>query len=356
MRGRWSRLGLTGKLIIPFLLTSVFTLVAVTGVFTRAVRGVIVDGAGLRTEMIARQLANALAESLAVRDSFRPGQLLENLRKTDTTITYAIVIDTRGVGMASTDQALVGQLVLRTDFERTMADTKQVVRRAVPGADGLFEVAVPVEYDTLGRVGVLRIGVSTAQAEAAAWRTAAAVVGIGIAALALGVLTYLWIARRALRPLREAVERLRTLASGEANLEERLAVSTSDEVGQLAEAFNTFVDKLSSIIGSVRLTVTHVTGASRELSGASSQLASGTQEQAASLEETAASLEEITATVKQNADNARQASQLAGGSRDAAERGGQVVATAVASMQEITRSSKKIADIITVIDEIAFQT
>src|SRR5262249_46781982 len=94
----------------------------------------------------------------------------------------------------------------------------------------------------------------------------------------------------------------------------------------------------------------------QQLSGAAQQLSSGAQEQASSLEETAASLEEITGTVKQTADNARQANQLAAASRETAERGGAVVRDAVAAMTESNTASKKIADIITTIDEIAFQT
>jgi methyl-accepting chemotaxis protein len=183
------------------------------------------------------------------------------------------------------------------------------------------------------------------------WVVTSVLVAVGLAlAAALGL------ARTISRPLAETVALLGDIADGEGDLTRRLQARSRDEIGQLAHCFNTFVDKLAGIIGNVRLTAGHVTGASQQLSGATAQLASGTQQQAASLEETAASLEQITATVKQNAENARQASQLAGGSRDAAERGGQVVAAAVASMQEITRSSKRIADIITVIDEIAFQT
>lgn len=99
-----------------------------------------------------------------------------------------------------------------------------------------------------------------------------------------------------------------------------------------------------------------VSDAASQLASASEQLSNGTQESASSLEETAASLEQITATVRQNADNADQANQLARGSRQSAENGGAVVADAVRAMEEIDKSSRKIADIITTIDEIAFQT
>ncbi|MCO6043912.1 Cache 3/Cache 2 fusion domain-containing protein [Aeoliella sp. ICT_H6.2] len=100
----------------------------------------------------------------------------------------------------------------------------------------------------------------------------------------------------------------------------------------------------------------NVAEASNQLASASEQLSNGAQESASSLEETAASLEEITATVRQNADNADQANQLARGSRQSAENGGAVVSDAVRAMDEIDKSSRKIAEIITTIDEIAFQT
>src|SRR5262249_39609425 len=95
---------------------------------------------------------------------------------------------------------------------------------------------------------------------------------------------------------------------------------------------------------------------SQQLAASAEQLSAGSQEQASSLEETAASLEEITSSVKQNADNAQQANQLAIGSKSTAEKGGDVVQSAITAMNEIHRASKKITDIIVTIDEIAFQT
>jgi methyl-accepting chemotaxis protein len=136
----------------------------------------------------------------------------------------------------------------------------------------------------------------------------------------------------------------------------RMAVRRKDEIGKLSSRFNGFMETLEGLLLQLQKAATSVTSASQQLTGASAQLSSSSQQQASSLEETAASLEEITGTVKQNADNARQANQLAVGSRDTAEKGGEVVTRAVNAMSEINKSSKKIADIITTIDEIAFQT
>lgn len=130
----------------------------------------------------------------------------------------------------------------------------------------------------------------------------------------------------------------------------------SDTVGQMAAALNKAVVAVRTALEGVREVSEQLADASGQLAAASEEIASGAQEQASSLEETASTLEEITATVRQNSDSAQQARQLASGSKDVAEKGGQVVGTAVEAMDAINQSSKKIADIITTIDEIAFQT
>ncbi|MDY3552428.1 methyl-accepting chemotaxis protein [Gemmata sp. JC717] len=130
----------------------------------------------------------------------------------------------------------------------------------------------------------------------------------------------------------------------------------SDDMGQMARSLNEAVLSVRTAMEGVREVSVQLADASSQLSSASEEISSGAQEQASSLEETASSLQEITATVKQSADNAQQARQLASGSKEVAERGGQVVSGAVEAMSEINASSKKIADIITTIDEIAFQT
>jgi methyl-accepting chemotaxis protein-1 (serine sensor receptor) len=136
----------------------------------------------------------------------------------------------------------------------------------------------------------------------------------------------------------------------------QIDITSNDELGQLLAALKTMDGKLVEIVSSVRTTADAVGGAAGELSQGNDDLSSRTQEQASALEETASSMEEMTATVKQNADNARQANQLAAGAREQAERGGEVVQRAIGAMGEINSASRRIADIIGVIDEIAFQT
>ncbi len=130
----------------------------------------------------------------------------------------------------------------------------------------------------------------------------------------------------------------------------------NDAVGQVGSALNQAITAIASALQEVRDVSSTVSTAAAQLTSVSREISSGAQSQASSLEETASSLEEITSTVKQNTDNAQQARQLAVGSRDVAEKGGEVVGEAVKAMSEINQSSKKIADIITTIDEIAFQT
>ena len=160
--------------------------------------------------------------------------------------------------------------------------------------------------------------------------------------------------RETQRLVTEAQRVVEALAEGD--LTERMT-------GEFEGAFATLRDQMNKTVDTLRDTVVRMDEASGAIGSAASDIAEGnanlnkrTQEQSSALEETAASLEEMTATVKQNAANAMQANQLAASARDAAEKGGQVVGSAVSAMTAITESSKKVADIIGVIEQIAFQT
>ncbi len=156
------------------------------------------------------------------------------------------------------------------------------------------------------------------------------------------------------RGLGDVVRVLQALARG--NLSERIEADYQGLFGQLKQDSNATVDKLREVVGSIGQSAAEVSRGSAEISQGNASLSSRTEEQASNLEETAAAMEEMTSTVKQNADNARQANQLADGARGQAEHGGEVATQAVAAMGEISASSRKISDIIGVIDEIAFQT
>ena len=155
-------------------------------------------------------------------------------------------------------------------------------------------------------------------------------------------------------PLTLAVTALLQLADGD--LTASLKVDSTDEVGRMAHALNEALQKLRDTLGEVAETAATASSSSQQLAASAAAIAGGAQKQAASLEQTSASLEQITAAVRQSADNARQASQLATGSRESAETGQDVVSGAIAAMAEINTASAKISDIISTINEIAFQT
>jgi methyl-accepting chemotaxis protein len=220
-----------------------------------------------------------------------------------------------------------------------------------------------------------------------------------LAAVLLAMGLGYFIARMIANPLKLMVGVAGRLAGGD--LKQRLEYRSGDEAGQLAEAFrgmiasfsapvdeasavlaevagrdltarmtgdcpgdfapikhsvNAAVENLAGALADVQASAAQVAGTAQQVSGASEQLSRNVQEQAATQEETSATLEELTATVRQNAENVKEASQLAAGARQAADAGGDVVRLAVAAMGEINSASNRIADIIATIDEIAFQT
>jgi methyl-accepting chemotaxis protein len=196
---------------------------------------------------------------------------------------------------------------------------------------------------------------ATNQASVASYKSAVIEIWVAmVAALGIAVVFGLMLVRSMMSSLNTAVNTAERIANGK--LGNRIEISTQDEFGRLLRAMQDMDNKLGDIVGAVRSGADSVGSAAREISSGNDDLSQRTQEQASALEETASSMEEMTATVKQNADNARQASQLAVGARDQADRGGNVVNRAVRAMSEISDSSKRIADIIDVIDEIAFQT
>jgi len=174
------------------------------------------------------------------------------------------------------------------------------------------------------------------------------------ACIVLGLLMAVWVARIISTPLGRAVDVARRVAAGDLTADIRPA--SKDETGQLMISLKAMNDSLLKIVTEVRQGTDTIANASSEIASGNLDLSSRTEQQASSLEETASSMEELTSTVKQNADNARQANQLAASASEVAIQGGSVVEQVVNTMGSINDSSKKIVDIIGVIDGIAFQT
>jgi len=198
---------------------------------------------------------------------------------------------------------------------------------------------------------------STASAEAAATRyrsvlqlNAVAVVAALIVGIALGLV----ITRSITRPIQQAVQVATTVSKGD--LTSRIDVQGKDETAQLLRALSEMNDSLARVVGQVRNSSDSIATGSAEIATGNQDLSQRTEEQASNLQQTAASMEQMGATVKNNAETTQQASSLANRASAAAAKGGEVVGAVVATMQDIANSSKKIVDIIGVIDGIAFQT
>ena len=182
------------------------------------------------------------------------------------------------------------------------------------------------------------------------WVTSAVAGAAVLACLLLGF----FITRSITRPITRAAQAAQGIAGGD--LSTQFQATGRDEAADLLRALRTMSDSLARIVGEVRVSAQTVSTGALQIAEGTADLSQRTEQQAANLEETAASMEQLTSAVQQNADTARQASQLAGGARQAASLGGEKVSQVVTTMQDIAASSRKIADIIGVIDGIAFQT
>jgi methyl-accepting chemotaxis protein len=297
------------------------SLIAVTDVEKRSVSDSVAEHATHIREMLA-------ANSQLAQEDLK--QSLTDVRPAlDTYIGKAEEI----VRIAQTDKAAAEAqmpvfLATFTDLEDRMSAVSDLIERNSDGA----EQAATSEVARAKTIDIMLLAAAIVLGGLASW-TLIRAIATGMAAL---------------------VTAITQMARGE--LGEDFKGNTYDECGQLLSLLKSMDTKFCGIVATVRRGADTVAFAARELSGGNDDLSRRTQEQAAALEQTAASMEQMSATVKQNADNARAASQLAFGARNQADLGGKVVQQAVTAMGEINTSSRRIADIISVIDEIAFQT
>jgi methyl-accepting chemotaxis protein-1 (serine sensor receptor) len=222
--------------------------------------------------------------------------------------------------------------------------------RAVAGRDRaptqlLQQVQTRIEADTAAALETAR-----ADERQALYASIGSMLAAAVALLACAV----WFSRALVRPVVHALELARTIAAGD--LARPVQARGNDELSELLRALEAMRVELSRVVTSVRHNSESVALASAEIAQGNSDLSGRTESQASALQQTSASMEQLSSTVRLNADNARQANQLALNASDVATRGGAVVGEVVGTMKDINDSSRRIADIIGVIDGIAFQT
>ena len=307
----------------------------------------------------ARYLRNAL---IGTAD---PAEVLMSLGKMDASLKAAEVDLSKLAGMiklAKGRELLKAMNERQQVYMRTLDATVKLIKGGQAEEAGKYllkELRGP-QTEFFGAIDVMAAFQESLmrkdgeQAEAdgafAVWTTLALSIAAAIAALVIG-----WFITRSITiPVNQAVALAQTVAAGD--LSSRIEVDSKDEIGSLLRALKDMNQSLNNIVGQVRVGTDEIATATGEVAAGNMDLSSRTEQQASSLEETASSMEELTSIVKQNSDNARQANQLAVSATEVVRQGGVVVSEVVTTMGLINGAAARIADIIGVIDGIAFQT
>ncbi|NML18921.1 methyl-accepting chemotaxis protein [Azohydromonas caseinilytica] len=312
---------------------------------------------GLTEAGVQGVMANAISSEALVSETFTPR--VKEVIAANTGLQKRI---TEAAGTAEEKQALDKVVKARM----AMLDITRQVNEARKGGEGSAMLALverelkPVARQYLGAIdGYVALqeklrddtkAQALAHAERVELLSWLAMVAVFLTSLA-GVA---WMVASITRPLKEAVRAAQVIAAGD--LTHRLDVKRRDELGQLMGAIAAMSEQLHGIVAEVRQGVESVSAASAEIATGNHDLSARTEHMASNLQQTASSMEQLTATVSQSADTARQANQLASAAAGSAARGGAVVEQVVTSMGRISEGSRRIADIIGVIDGIAFQT
>jgi methyl-accepting chemotaxis protein len=243
----------------------------------------------------------------------------------------------------------------QADFVKTVGAGQLEIARAVQLSQVTSHQRIyAASLDKLGRFHDQLVASASKEGEQASRTAGMVMIILSVAAGILAVLVGLWINRSITRPLNKALEIAKRVAEGD--LTSVVEVESDDETGRLLKALKDMNRSLAKTVDQVRHGTRTIAVASRQIASGNADLSARTESQASSLEETASSMEELTTTVTQNAENAQQANQLVISATDFAIKGGQVVGEVVETMGSIKNSSRKIVDIIGVIDSIAFQT
>jgi methyl-accepting chemotaxis protein len=312
---------------------------------------------GLTDTAVTRGMANVISSDPAVGELFKDN--LEN----DTKKITAIRVEIAKAATSDEDKAAMknvaekGAVLVAASKKATelvTAGDRAAVTAHVKGEYAQTAAAYLAAIDAF--VALQRQKGEQALANGAQARQRILLAGFGGAVLviALGMLVAATLVRSIRQPLQESIRVAGAIAEGD--LTQSISTTRRDEFGSLMRALQHMNESLGRVVGNVRASTDSISTASAEIATGNTDLSSRTEQTASNLQQAASSMEQLTGTVRQSADSARQANQLASSAAEVAQRGGSVVAQVVSTMDEINASSKKISDIIGVIDGIAFQT
>ena len=308
------------------------------------------------------QMRTAVWQHMASKDAAARAKLEANIKEARAAVSQALdkyekedISDEQDKALLATDRAVllrydgVRDKVLALSKAGELDAARDLLMQNQPIIKELVDaLAAHHHYNE----SLATKGAADGAAAAASARWISIVLALAVTVLVAGM--GLMLARRIASSLASAIGVARTIAGGDLSVQ--ISAASNDEVGQLMTAMADMSESLVRIVSEVRSGTETINTASGEIAAGNLDLSARTEQQAGSLEETASAMEELTATVRQNADNARQAKQMAVSASDKAQRGGEVMGDVIRTMEAIDSSSNKIADIISVIDGIAFQT
>ncbi|MFC5497821.1 methyl-accepting chemotaxis protein [Caenimonas terrae] len=306
---------------------------------------------------VIRTMVMSRTDDAGVREQLAPEMAAASQRIT------ALQKEVESLLTTASSKALFEQVGARRKAYLEIRQRMLEKKKAGQGQEALAmldNALVPAMNSYLGSIEALldfyggAAGGESAAGRARAQTAQMLVIGVCLLAIVVGFVFAWKITSGIVGPVRFAAKLARRVAGGD--LTATVRTGGSDEIAQMLQALSDMMADLRTVVGEVSVGARTVTDSSTRLAAGHLDLSQRTEEQAATLEQTASSMEELTVTVNRNAENARHASQLAAGASEVARQGGAVVGDVVATMTEISESSRKIADIIGVIDGIAFQT
>ncbi|OGR82763.1 MAG: hypothetical protein A3J74_09155 [Elusimicrobia bacterium RIFCSPHIGHO2_02_FULL_57_9] len=355
------RSGLKAKLIVPFVGVLTVSIILLGTILIANQKTAMTDGLIKKSEILVQNLAAILAEPFSAGEYDRIQQILLTAKRSDEEIAYAVLVATDGRVAASTDMIRRYDVGLSGKLENDALGVAALARRST-SQKNIFEIMAPVSLRGT-QAGVLKIGISTQGVAGLVRQAYSTFIGVGLISLAFGIFLYIYVAGRVALPLLAMVERFEQLAEGTADLTLRLPVNSGDEVGQLARAFNTYLDSLGRMIERIR-------NSSQQIGSSSKSLSEITQQSSANIAQAVQVMSQIsqsTSHVAQSAQRAASSAQQAGVN---AQRGGKLatqvvekmkagqvsVAAATGYIHGLGKRSNQIGKIVDVITKIADQT